>query len=31
MFKKYITRGVGREGEYKYYNADGTEHESLNG
>ena len=31
MFKKYITRSVGREGEYKYYNADGTEHESLNG
>ena len=29
-FKKYITRSVGREGEYKYYNADGTEHETLN-
>ena len=31
MFKKYITRSVGKEGEYKYYNADGTEHDSLNG
>ena len=29
-FKKYITRSVGREGEYKYYNADGTEHDTLN-
>ena len=28
-FKKYITRKVGKEGELKYYNADGTEHESL--
>ena len=32
MFKKYITRDVSkREGEYKYYNADGTEHDTLNG
>ena len=31
MFKKYITRSVGKERETKYYYADGTDHESLNG